>query len=157
MEGLSEVKKAVDDLLGLVIGNAEREEQELKLVDVLLNRVFLGNPGTGKTTVAKLYARILGDLGLLSKGDVIVKTPSDMVGDVLGSSEKNTRAILEASKGCVLVIDEAYGLCPSVGVKGKKIISAARKSCSPTWLAATPSWASCVISVQRSSALGTSS
>jgi hypothetical protein len=65
---------------------------------------------TGKTTVANIYGEILRDLGLLSKGEVIVKNPSDFVGSVLGESEKLTNAILDAALGCVLVIDEAYGL-----------------------------------------------
>ncbi|KXZ51992.1 hypothetical protein GPECTOR_10g1014 [Gonium pectorale] len=110
MRGLAAVKQSVDDLLGLITTNAELEEQEMPLKAVNLNRVFLGNPGTGKTTVAGIYGRILRDLGLLSKGDVEVRVPSDFVGDVLGASERKTEAILEATKGCVLVIDEAYGL-----------------------------------------------
>ena len=69
----------------------------------------------GKTTVAKMYAEILGKLGLLSKGEVVMKTASDFVGDVIGSSEKTTRDILRSADGCVLVIDEAYGLCPQSG------------------------------------------
>ena len=73
-------------------------------------------PVTGKTTVAQIYGRILKDLGLLSKGDVIVKNPSDFTGGVLGESEQKTVAILDAAVGSVLVIDEAYGLF-STGVK----------------------------------------
>eukprot|EP00967_Tisochrysis_lutea_P125614 scaffold211358_cov15-Tisochrysis_lutea.AAC.2 len=65
---------------------------------------------TGKTTVAAIYGGILHDLGILSKGDIVVKNPSDFIGSVLGESEKKTSAILEATVGCVLVIDEAYGL-----------------------------------------------
>ena len=65
---------------------------------------------SGKTTVAGIYGRVLKDLGLLSKGDVIVKNPSDFTGGVLGESEQKTVAILDAAVGCVLVIDEAYGL-----------------------------------------------
>jgi hypothetical protein len=64
----------------------------------------------GKTTVANIYGRVLRDLGLLSKGDVVVKVPADFIGSVLGESEQRTLAILEESRGCVLVIDEAYGL-----------------------------------------------
>ena len=71
---------------------------------------FFKGPGTGKTTVAKLYGQILADLGLLSKGEVVYKCASDFVGDVLGSSEKITRAIIESAEGCVLVIDGAYAL-----------------------------------------------
>lgn len=65
---------------------------------------------TGKTTVAKLFAGILTDLGLLSKGEVVLKTASDFVGSVIGESEAKTRAILKSAEGCVLVIDEAYSL-----------------------------------------------
>ena len=61
------------------------------------------NPGTGKTPVAQLYARILGDLGLLAKGEVVLKTASDFVGSFLGASETQTRSIVEVSRGCVLV------------------------------------------------------
>jgi SpoVK/Ycf46/Vps4 family AAA+-type ATPase len=82
------------------------------------NNNYSGNPGTGKTTVAKLYAGILRDLGLLSKGDAVLKTASDFVGSALGASESATRAILKAAEGCVCVIDEAYGLHSSVGGAG---------------------------------------
>ena len=60
--------------------------------------------------MASIYGRILKDLGLLSKGDVVVKNPSDFTGSVLGESEQRTVAILDAAVGSVLVIDEAYGL-----------------------------------------------
>ena len=71
--------------------------------------------GTGKTSIAQLYGKILKSLGYLSKGEVIIKTPVDFVGDVLGQSEKNTKAILDNSRGSILVIDEAYGLAPAKG------------------------------------------
>lgn len=93
------------------------EDKELPLRGVALNRIFLGNPGTGKTTVAKLYGEILCHLGLLSKGEVVLKNSSDFIGSVMGSSENQTRSILAASEGCVLVIDEAYSLNPSMGSK----------------------------------------
>jgi hypothetical protein len=67
----------------------------------------LGNPGTGTTTAAKLYGGILVALGLLSNGEVVVKNPADFVGEHLGQPEKNTKAILDATKGKVLIIDEA--------------------------------------------------
>lgn len=58
----------------------------------------------------RIYGRILSDLGLLSKGEVVLKCASDFVGDALGVSEKTTQAILQSAEGCVLVIDEAYSL-----------------------------------------------
>eukprot|EP00168_Porphyra_purpurea_P019747 TRINITY_DN7999_c0_g1_i3.p1 TRINITY_DN7999_c0_g1~~TRINITY_DN7999_c0_g1_i3.p1 ORF type:complete len:636 (-),score=258.43 TRINITY_DN7999_c0_g1_i3:16-1923(-) len=118
LRGLGAVKAAVEQLLRLVATNAEREEAERPIQDVALNRVFLGSPGTGKTTVARIYGRIFAELGLLSKGDVVVKNPADFVGAYLGHSEANTKKILAAAAGCVLVIDEAYGLHGSGGGRG---------------------------------------
>ena len=57
-----------------------------------------------------MYGRILADLGLLSKGEVKIHNASEFVGSVLGASEENTRKLLKSAEGCVLVIDEAYGL-----------------------------------------------
>ncbi|KAK0650649.1 NFX1-type zinc finger-containing protein 1 [Lasiodiplodia hormozganensis] len=108
--GLSSVKDSVKALFDSIQYNYSRELDEEPLVDFTLNKVFLGNPGTGKTTVAKLYGQILADIGLLSSGEVVVKTPADFVGSVIGASEANTKGILAATVGKVLVIDEAYGL-----------------------------------------------
>ncbi|KAK7738946.1 hypothetical protein SLS63_002283 [Diaporthe eres] len=90
--------------------NYERELAEKSLVETSLNKVFLGGPGTGKTTVAKYYAQILTELGLLSNGEVIVKSCNDFIGKYLGQSENLTKAILDSARGKVLIIDEAYGL-----------------------------------------------
>eukprot|EP00762_Andalucia_godoyi_P008529 ANDGO_01319.mRNA.1 Protein cfxQ homolog len=121
MEGLGEVKDAIRGLAREIAGNYVREQKEEKLADFFLNRVFLGSPGTGKTTVAKLFGEIVCSLGLLSKGDLIIKKPADFLGGALGVSEQQTKAILKAAEGCVLVIDEAYGLCPIAGGKNSNI------------------------------------
>lgn len=113
MDGLTKMKEEIEQILNMVIQNAEREDREEPLFNISLNRIFYGNPGTGKTTVAKLYGKILCCLGILSKGDTILKNPSDFVGSVIGGSEAATRAILSAAEGCVLVIDEAYMLNPT--------------------------------------------
>ncbi|KAL2826644.1 P-loop containing nucleoside triphosphate hydrolase protein [Aspergillus cavernicola] len=110
MIGLTTVKNTVRALMDSIQSNYARELQEEPLVDFTLNRVFLGSPGTGKTTVAKLYGQILVDIGYLSNGEVIVKNPADFVGSVIGQSEQNTKGILASTIGKVLVIDEAYGL-----------------------------------------------
>ncbi|KAF5346146.1 hypothetical protein D9758_009987 [Tetrapyrgos nigripes] len=110
MIGLTSVKQSVQNLLDMVIRNYQRELAEQEPLAVSLNRVFIGSPGTGKTTVAGLYGRILAELGLLSNGEVVIKSPSDFVGSVLGESQKNTKAILATTVGKVLVIDEAYML-----------------------------------------------
>ncbi|KAK1749921.1 helicase required for RNAi-mediated heterochromatin assembly 1 [Echria macrotheca] len=108
--GLSSVKEAVKALVDTIQQNYERELTEQPRILYSLNKVFLGNPGTGKTTVAQLYGEILVAVGMLSKGEVVVKNPSDFVGSALGQSEQNTKGILAATVGKVLVIDEAYGL-----------------------------------------------
>ncbi|KAG7444044.1 P-loop containing nucleoside triphosphate hydrolase protein [Guyanagaster necrorhizus] len=108
--GLASVKASIQGLYDTIRQNYQRELQEKEPVQSPLNRVFLGSPGTGKTTVAKLYGKILADLGILSNGEVVVKNPADFVGSALGESEKNTKAILATTVGKVLIIDEAYGL-----------------------------------------------
>ncbi|KAM3068636.1 hypothetical protein ACMFMG_011160 [Clarireedia jacksonii] len=118
LTGLASVKKSVSFMIDLIKTNYERELEEKSLVEVSLNKTFLGSPGTGKTTVAKLYGRILADLGLLSNGEVVTKNPSDFIGNVIGQSETNTRAILATTVGKVLIIDEAYMLYSGSGDKG---------------------------------------
>lgn len=108
--GLAKVKENLRVLVDTLQTNYDRELDEQPLVKFSLNRVFLGPPGTGKTTVAKLYGEVLVDLGLLSNGEVAMKNPADFVGSALGQSEALTKGILAATVGKVLVIDEAYGL-----------------------------------------------
>ncbi|CAJ2510869.1 Uu.00g064940.m01.CDS01 [Anthostomella pinea] len=117
--GLSSVKQAVKSLVDSVEQNYHRELAEQPPIEYSLNKVFIGNPGTGKTTVAKLYGQILVDLGLLSKGEVVVRNPSDFVGSALGQSEQQTKGILASTTGKVLVIDEAYGLYGSGSGSGQ--------------------------------------
>jgi SpoVK/Ycf46/Vps4 family AAA+-type ATPase len=108
--GLGSVKESLKAFVDTLKANYERELREEPIITYSLNRVFLGNPGTGKTTIAKLYGQILVDLGMLSNGEVIVKNPSDFVASHLGGSQKQTKGILASTVGKVLVIDEAYGL-----------------------------------------------
>ncbi|KAI6121085.1 P-loop containing nucleoside triphosphate hydrolase protein [Pisolithus sp. B1] len=110
LTGLESVKDSVRNFFALIETNYQRELDEKEPMAMSLNRVFLGSPGTGKTTVAQLYGKILAELGLLSNGEVVVKNPADFVGGYLGHSEKNTKAILSSTMGKVLVIDEAYML-----------------------------------------------
>ncbi|KAL2044224.1 hypothetical protein N7G274_002929 [Stereocaulon virgatum] len=110
LTGLKAVKENMQGFLDRIHTNYQRELEEKEVIDVSLNRVFIGSPGTGKTSVGKLYGQVLADMGLLSNGEVVVKNPADFVGSVLGESEKNTKAILKATEGKVLIIDEAYML-----------------------------------------------
>lgn len=113
MIGLGAVKQSVKVLLDTLQCNYQRELEEKPIIEYSLNRCFIGSPGTGKTSVAKLYGKILADLGMLSNGEVVLKNPSDFIGQFVGKSEAQTKAILASTVGKVLVIDEAYMLRPS--------------------------------------------
>ena len=108
LTGLAAVKQSILNLFEVVKLNYLRELEEKPLLKLSLNRLFLGPPGTGKTVVAKLYAQILVEISALSKGEVIIKNPSDLIGQYIGDSEANTKAALTAAIGNVLVIDEAH-------------------------------------------------
>ncbi|GCB17518.1 stage V sporulation protein K [Aspergillus awamori] len=115
MIGLQEVKEMVDELVHRANTNYHREIYDLPPVDMPLNKVFLGPPGTGKTTAAKLYGQIIAELGLLSGDEVVVKSPSDFIGQYIGDSEANTKEILRATEGKVLIIDDAHMLYQGTG------------------------------------------
>jgi DNA replication protein DnaC len=104
-----------------------------------LNRLFLGNPGTGKTSIAKVYGRILKGLGYLSDGSVEVRTPSDLIASAVGGTEEKTAALLEICKGKVLVIDEAYALHEGMyGAPAPSTRSPSACKCSPRRLQPSP-------------------
>ena len=110
MVGLKTVKESLKALVQRLQINYDRELVEKPIVECSLNKIFLGSPGTGKTTVAKHYGQIMVDIGLLSDGEVVVKNPADFIGQYLGESENITKQILASTRGKVLIIDEAYGL-----------------------------------------------
>lgn len=110
MVGLKSVKESLKAMVHRLQINYDRELAEKPVIDCPLNRIFLGNPGTGKTTVAKYYGQIMVDIGLLTDGEVVVKSPADFIGEYLGESENITKRILASARGKVLIIDEAYAL-----------------------------------------------
>jgi hypothetical protein len=120
MTGLASVKAKVLALVEGLQVNYDLELQNRNIRPVSLNQVFLGNPGTGKTTVAKLYGAILKHMSFLSKGEVHEKTSSSFIGSALGQSEQKTMAILSESEGGILLIDEAYDLNPAGGGSGQQ-------------------------------------
>ena len=112
MVGLDNLKQNMKTLFNRSRFDKMREEAGYKIPEKGgYHMIFTGNPGTGKTTVAKLVGRVYHSLGLLSKGGVIVTERTKLVGRYLGETEKNMAAVLEQAKGNVLFIDEAYSLC----------------------------------------------
>ncbi len=111
MIGLEPIKKNLTTTLNLVRFNENRKALGLKVDQTHVHHmIFTGNPGTGKTTVAKLIGKIYHSLGMLSKGDVIVTERSKIVGRYIGTTEENMTKLLAEAKGNVLFIDEAYTL-----------------------------------------------
>ena len=112
MVGLNNVKQNIITTFNRLRIGTERRRLGLKVKGGECHHMlFTGNPGTGKTTVAKMMGRIYHSLGLLSKGDVVFVDRSKIVGRYIGDTENNMQRILQEAKGNILFIDEAYTLC----------------------------------------------
>jgi stage V sporulation protein K len=108
--GLEEVKNDVKELINLLEIQKKRSEQGLKNIEITLHTVFLGPPGTGKTSVARLLSRIFKHLGFLSKGQMYETDREGMIAGYVGQTATKVNKAVEESKGGVLFIDEAYAL-----------------------------------------------
>lgn len=124
VSGIDDVKKELEDIVGIesvkqYILSLEdnlkiqkiRENAGFKAANISMHMIFTGNPGTGKTTIARVVAKYLKALGVLSQGQLREVTRADLVGQYVGHTAKLTNDIIKSSLGGVLFIDEAYALC----------------------------------------------
>ena len=108
--GLEEVKEKIRSYQALFLAQRRREEQGLPVNPISMHMLFMGNPGTGKTMIARLLGQYLKNIGLLQEGQLIEVTRSDLVAKYVGQTAPLTKSVIQKARGGVLFIDEAYSL-----------------------------------------------
>lgn len=126
--GLEEIKADVNNLVNLVKMQIRRKEQGLKPVPVSLHLVFSGNPGTGKTTIARILADIYKEIGILSKGQLVEVDRSGLVAGYVGQTAIKTQEKINEALGGILFIDEAYTLVKDGNDYGQEAIDTILKA-----------------------------
>jgi stage V sporulation protein K len=112
--GLENIKQVLKDLVDL-IELKNKTKDDLKIKDINLHMVFLGNPGTGKTTVARIIAEMLYNLKYIKQNKLIEVSSKDLVAEYVGQTAPKTMAVIERALGGVLFVDEAYSLASEEG------------------------------------------
>ncbi|CEG26888.1 stage V sporulation protein K [Bacillus sp. B-jedd] len=108
--GMEEMKRTIKEIYAWIYINKKREEAGLKAKKQALHMMFKGNPGTGKTTVARLIGKLFLKMEVLSKGHLIEAERADLVGEYIGHTAQKTRDLIKKALGGILFIDEAYSL-----------------------------------------------
>ncbi len=108
--GMKEVKDLIYEIYALLFINQCRKKQGLKADGQVLHMIFKGNPGTGKTTVARIIGKLFKEMGVLTKGHLVEVERADLVGEYIGHTAQKTREHIKKAMGGILFIDEAYSL-----------------------------------------------
>ncbi|MGE7663025.1 stage V sporulation protein K [Peribacillus sp. NPDC097197] len=108
--GMDEMKRMIKEIYAWIYINKQRETRGLKTGQQALHMMFKGNPGTGKTTVARLIGKLFQKMNVLSKGHLIEAERADLVGEYIGHTAQKTRDLIKKAIGGILFIDEAYSL-----------------------------------------------
>ncbi|MRG85315.1 AAA family ATPase [Salinibacillus xinjiangensis] len=108
--GMEKLKSTIKEIYANVVVNRKREEAGLKTEHQMLHMLFKGNPGTGKTSIAREIAKLFYQMNILSKGHFIEAERADLVGEYIGHTAQKTRDLIKKALGGVLFIDEAYSL-----------------------------------------------